>query len=115
MRRRGYVPLESANKRMRHLAVTFSEEESLTPRAGCVSVRPRTAWLVEGQRGLTGSVSETKTVSYDQWGGLDKPVHKSSLDGAQNAPPTTAHKALSFTDEEEMHKMSITSKGGSRG
>ena len=43
-------------------------------------------------------------------------VSHSSLDGAQNAPPTTAHKALmGFTDEEQMRKMTRLAKGGSRG
>jgi hypothetical protein len=40
-----------------------------------------------------------------------------SLDGAENAPPTTAHKAvLGFTEEEQMRKMMrLSTKGGSRG
>jgi hypothetical protein len=39
-------------------------------------------------------------------------VYHSSLDGAQTAPPTTAHKALmGFTDEEQMRKMTRLAKG----
>jgi hypothetical protein len=38
-------------------------------------------------------------------------VSHSSLDGAENAPPTTAHKALlGFTDEEQMRKMTRLTK-----
>jgi hypothetical protein len=43
-------------------------------------------------------------------------VSHSSLDGAESAPPTTAHKALlGFTEEEQMRKMTRLTKGGSRG
>jgi hypothetical protein len=39
-------------------------------------------------------------------------VSHSSLDGAENAPPTTAHKALlGFTDEEQLRKMTRLAKG----
>jgi hypothetical protein len=43
-------------------------------------------------------------------------VSHSSLDDAKSAPPTTAHKALlGFANEEQMHKMTRLTKGGSPG
>ena len=62
---------------------------------------PRRSWITERAYGPCPSYGKRK------WR-----VSHSSLDGAQNAPPTTAHKALmGFTDGEQMRKMTRLAKG----
>ena len=74
---------------MSHLAVTFSEEESLTPRPDSYTfARALPGWL-KGLCALSGCVSEMRAVAYEQRGDLTsrfiKVSHKSAAQALRSA------------------------------
>jgi len=73
-------------------------------------VGDRRSWRILGDRQSTKEpVDRARAVENAQHA-----FPTSSLDGAQNAPPTTVHRPSCFTNEEQMRKMTRLVKGGSR-
>ena len=71
--------------------------------AGLAIVAPAASWAVVDRR--KEPVDRARAVENAQ-----DAFPTSSLDGAQNAPPTTVHRPSCFTNEEQMRKMTRLAK-----